>query len=268
MPGGPLSAARRGGPNSREETPTVPYDPTLTAIAVATNDALTEHLWRYDTGDTDSGDPIAHVAIELARKAHDFNTTAALLIRMLGHVGDTCHQHASTITDLAGVYPHSLDVDTFRIMQQLERLDAQREALLSLYGIWRRHRSITRETRVQHLWVQPYHPSKGMVALSTNGTGAWFVVPDAIAADAHGLSNYGAIVGEIWLGSPGWQATAYTHPEHRTTCPHLVYPLPPADDEAAACRALLRWWALRDSEQWQGRTPADLSTAERQALTA
>ena len=54
----------------------MPYDPALTAIAVATNDALTEHLWRYDTGDTDSGDPIAHVAIELARQSHDFNTTA------------------------------------------------------------------------------------------------------------------------------------------------------------------------------------------------
>ena len=154
------------------------------------------------------------------------------------------------------------------MMQQLERFDAQREALLSLYGMWRRHRAITRETRVRHLWVQPYDPSKGMVALSTNDTGAWFVVPDHIAAEVHGLSSYGAIVGEIWHGSQGWQATAYTHPEHRSTCPHLVYPLPPADDEAAACRALLRWWALRDSEQWQGRTPADLSTAERQALTA
>jgi hypothetical protein len=268
MPGGPISAARRGGPNSREETPTVPYDPTLTAIAVATNDALTEHLWRYDTGDTDSGDPIAHVAIELARQAHDFNTTAGLLVRVLAQVGELGHWHASTITDMATVYPYSLDVDMVRIVQQLERFDAQREALLSLYGIWRRHRSITRETRVRHLWVQPYDPSKGMVALSTNGTGAWFVVPDAVAAEVHGLSSYGAIVGEIWLGSPGWQATAYTHPEHRSTCPHLIYPLPPADDEAAACRALLRWWALRNSEQGHGRTPAELTAAEQAALVA
>ena len=247
----------------------MPYDPTLTAIAVATNDALTEHLWRYDTADADSGDPIAHVAIEPARTAHDFNTTATLLVRVLGHVGDTCHRHASTITDLAGVYPHSLDIDTSRIMQQLERFDAQREALLTLYGMWRRHRPLTRETRVRHLWVQPYHPSKGMVTLSTKETGvAWFVVPDHIAAEVHGLSSYGAIVGEIWHGSEGWQATAYTHPEQRSTCPHLVYPLPPADSDAAACRALLRWWPLRDSDRWQGHTPADLSTAERAALTA
>jgi hypothetical protein len=268
MPDGPLLAARRGGPNAREENPTVPYDPTLTAIAVATNDALIEHLWRYDTGDTDNGDPIAHIAVELARAAHDFNTTAALLTRVLAQVGELSHWHASTITDLATVYPYSLDVDMVRIVQQLERFDTQREALLSLYGMWRRHRSITREARVRHLWVQPHDPSKGMAALSTNDTGAWFVVPDHIAADIHGLSSYGAIVGEIWHGSQGWQTTAYTHPEHRSTCPHLVYPLPPADSDDAACRALLRWWALRDSNRWQGRTPADLSTAERAALTA
>jgi hypothetical protein len=246
----------------------VPYDPTLTAIAVATNDALIEHLWRYDTGDADSGDPIAHIAVELAHAAHDFNTTAALLTRELAQVGELGHWHAGTITDLATVYPYALDVDMVRIVQQLERFDTQREALLSLYGMWRRHRSVTREARVRHLWVQPYDPSKGMAALSTNDTGAWFVVHDHVAAEVHGLSSHGAIVGEIWHGSQGWQATAYTHPEHRTTCPHLVYPLPPADSDAAACRALLRWWALRDSNRWQGRTPADLSTAERAALTA
>jgi hypothetical protein len=82
------------------------YDPALTAIAVATNDALTEHLWRYDTGDADNGDPIAHIAIELARTAHDFNTTTEWLVRVLGHVGETCHRHAGTITDLANVRPH------------------------------------------------------------------------------------------------------------------------------------------------------------------
>ena len=246
----------------------MPYDPTLTAIAVTTNDALTEHLWRYDTGDTDNGDPIAHIAGELARAAHDFNTTAALLTRVLSQVGELGRWHASTITDLATVHPYALDVDMVRIVQQLERFDAQREALLSLYGMWRQYRSTTREARTRHLWVKPYDPSKGMVALSTNDSEAWFVVPDNIAAEVHALPTYGAIVGEIWLGSEGWQATAYTHPEHRITCPHLVYPLPPADDEAAACRALLRWWALRDSERWQGRTPAELSTAERTALTA
>lgn len=85
---------------------------------------------------------------------------------------------------------------------------------------------------------------------------------------AYGLRSHGGIVGEIRLGDAGWQATAFTHPEHRATCPHLVYPLPIADTEAAACRALLRWWALRNCEQWQGRTPAQLSADEQAALTA
>jgi hypothetical protein len=244
----------------------VPYDPALTAIAVATNDALTEHLWRHDTAD--SSDPIAHVAIELARAAHDFSTTARLLTRLVNHVGQTCTRHAATITDLATVYPHSLDIDAFRVLQQLERFDTQREALLSLYAVWRRHRPPYRDLRVRQLWVQPYDPSKGMVALSAEDIGAWLVVPDQVAAEVHGLRGAVGIVGEIRLGDAGWRATAYIHPEHRATCPHLVYPLPAADTEAAACRSLLRWWALRDSERCQGRTPAQLSTAELAALTA
>ncbi|MBT8227312.1 MAG: hypothetical protein HKP61_05260 [Dactylosporangium sp.] len=246
----------------------MPYDPTVTAIAVATNDALTDHLWRFDTATADAGDPIAHLAIELVRKDQDFLTTARLLTRLLTHVGQTCTRHAATITDLTTVYPHSLDIDAFRILQQLERFDTQREALLSLYAVWRRHRPPYRDPRVRQLWVQPYDPSKGMVALSAEDTGAWLVVPDQVAAEVHGLRSYGALVGDIRLGDAGWQATAYTHPEHRTTCPHLVYPLPTADTEATACRALLRWWALRDSDQGQSRIPAQLSAAEQAALTA
>lgn len=247
----------------------MPYDPALTAIAVTTNDALTDHLWRYDTGDTDNGDPIAHVAVELARAAHDFNTTAALLTRVLTHVGELCRRHTSTLTDFSTIYPHSLDVHTLRIVQQLERFDTHREALLKLYGMWRRYRHTTRDPRTRQLWVQPHDPSKGMVALTADETGlGWFVVPDQVAAEVHGLSSHGALVGGIWHGSAGWQATAFTHPEHRTTCPHLVYPLPLADTEDAACRALLRWWALRDSEQWHGRTPAELTAAEQAALVA
>jgi hypothetical protein len=250
----------------------VPYDPALTAIAVATNDALTEHLWRHDTATdaatADAGDPIAHIAIELARKAHDFITTAGLLTRLLTHVGQTCARHAATVTDLATAYPHLLDIDAFRALQQLERFDTQREVLLSPYAVWRRHGPPYRDPRVRQLWVQPYDPSKGMVALSAEDTGAWLVVPDPVAAEVHGLRGGAAIVGEIRLGDAGWQAIAYTHPEHRATCPHLVYPLPAADTEAAACRSLLRWWALWDSERCQGRTPAQLSTAEQAALTA
>jgi hypothetical protein len=40
------------------------------------------------------------------------------------------------------------------------------------------------------------------------------------------------------------------------------------EDEAAACRSLLRWWALRDSPQWRNRTPDQLSTEEQAALAA
>lgn len=247
----------------------MPYEPALTAIAVATNDALTEHVWRYDTGDADNGDPIGHVAIELARAAHEVNTTARLLNRLLAHVVQMCRLQLTTITGLATVHPHSLDLDLGRTLIQLERFEAQREALLSLYAVWRRHRPASRDPRTRHLLLRPYDPRAGMVTLRADETGTtWTVTPDQIAAEAHGLSSHGTLVGDITCGETGWHPTAYTHPEHRTTFPHLVYPLPPAPSEDAACRSLLRWWALRDSDQWQGRTPAQLTPAELAALTA
>jgi hypothetical protein len=122
---------------------------------------------------------------------------------------------------------------------------------------------------VRHLLVQPYDPSKGMVTLTVDEPGrGWLVTPDHQAAQAYRLRIYGELIGAVRLGDTGWQATAFTHPEHRSTCPHLVHPLPVADTEDAACRSLLRWWALRDSEHWQGRTPAQLTDAEQAALTA
>ncbi len=247
----------------------MPYDAVLTAIAVATNDALSDHVWRYDTATADSGDPVADIAVALCRVANDFITTSGLLTRILTHVREHCGRQLDSITSYATVGVHSLDVDAFRLLQQLERFDTQREALLAWYAMWRRHRPVSRDPRVRHLLVQPYDPSRGMVALATDEPGlSWLVTPDHQAAHAHGLRSHDEVTGEIRLGDTGWQATAFTHPEHRATCPHLVYPLPVTDTDDAACRALLRWWALRGSEYWHGSTPAHLTTAEQAALTA
>ena len=249
----------------------MPYDAVLTAIAVATNDALSDHVWRHDTAAADSGDPVADIAVALCRVANDFITTSGLLARILTHVRKHCGRQLDSITSYATIGVHSLDVDAFRLLQQLERFDTQREVLLAWYAMWRRQRPISRDPRVRHLLVQPYDPSRGMVALATDEPGlSWLVTPDHQAAQAHGLRSHGEVIGEIRLGDTGWQATAFTHPQHRVTCPHLVYPLPVTvtDTDDAACRALLRWWALRGSEYWQGGTPAHLTTAEQAALTA
>ncbi len=245
----------------------MPYDAALTAIAVATNDALPEHVWRHDTAD--DGDPVADIAIALCRAAHDLITTSRLLSRILTCVHEQCGRHLDSITGHATAGLHSLNADAFRLLQQLERFDTQREALLSTYALWRRHRPISRDPAVRHLLVQPHDPSNGMVTLTADEPGlSWLVTADQQAAQAHRLRSHDEVIGEIRLGDTGWQATAFTHPEHRTTCPHLAYPLPVTDTEDAACRSLLRWWALRESERWQGRTPAQLTEAEQAALTA
>jgi hypothetical protein len=244
----------------------VPYDPTLTAIAVATNDALTDHVWRYDTATADAGDPVAHIAVELCRAAADFNSSSDLLTRILTHLRDETSRHLRAVTDVASVVPHSVDIDAFRVLQHLERFDANRETLLALYAVWRRHRPTSRDPRTRHLLLNPYDPTKGMVTLDADEARlAWHVIPDATAAGAHGLRSYGDTIGEIRLGDSGWQPTAFTHPadsDRSAGGPQLVYPLPAADTEAAACRALLRWCAARDDERRHERHPAQLTTAE------
>lgn len=243
-------------------------DPVLTAIAVGTNDALPEHLWRYDTAD---GDPIADVALALHRAAYEFTGISQLLARTLQRLHERCGNHLDTLISYAAVHrPNGLDSEVLKLMQLLERHDSQRDALLATYAVWRRHRPTSRDPRVRYLLPQPYDPTHGIVTLGADDTGTcWYVVPDTVAVEAFGLSMAPGVIGEIRpTGTGGWQATALTHPEHRTTCPHLVYPLPDTDDEAAACRSLLRWWALRDSDHWHGRTPAQLTGAERAALAA
>jgi hypothetical protein len=102
----------------------MPYDAAVTAIAVATNDALPDHVWRHDTAD--DGDPVADIAVALCRAAHDLITTSGLLTRILSSVHEQYGRHLETLTGYATVGPHSLDVDALRLLQQLERFDTQR----------------------------------------------------------------------------------------------------------------------------------------------
>jgi hypothetical protein len=215
----------------------VPYDPALTAIAAATNDALTEHLWHYDiAGD----DPVAHVALALEHAAEAFAVRAELLGRLLPYVKTICARLESTLAGYATVTPHGADLDAARLARQLQQFDDQRESLLALYRVWRRHRPATRDPRIRHLLLQPFDPRYGMVTLGADDTGrSWYVVPDEQAALAFGLPGHGTLVGDIRLTDAGWAATAFTDPRHE---PGQVFALPPADTEAAACQALLRWW--------------------------
>jgi hypothetical protein len=241
-------------------------DPVLTAIAASTNDALTDHLWRYDTA---AGDPTADLAATLQTAATEFTATTQLLSRTLQRLQHRCGRHLQTLTTHAGLQrPHGLDTQALSLVQLLERHELHREALLAAYQVWRRYRPTSRDPRVRHLLPAPYDPTSGRLTLTATGEGTWLVTPDPAAAAAYGTTGHaGRIIGEIAATDQGWQPTAYTHPQHQQTSPQPVYPLPPVDDEAAAGRSLLRWWALRDCPGWDGRTPEQLTTAEQAALS-
>jgi hypothetical protein len=243
-------------------------DPVLVAIAATTGDALPERWWRYDTA---TPDPVGDLAQALHAAAVEFTGSTQVLARTLGRLREQCERQLATLGERAAVgRPHGLDTDALHLVQLLERHDTQREALLASYALWRRHRSIPPDPRIRHLLARPYDPTGGMLTLATGDNGGvWFVSADPVAAAAYGTRLADRIIGQIAATTEGgWQPTAYTDPAHQHTCPHLVYPLPVAEDEAAACRSLLRWWALRDSPRWRNRTPDQLTAHEQEALAA
>ena len=240
-------------------------DPALVAIAAITGDALPERLWRYDTA---TGDPVGDLAQALHSTAIEYTGSTQVLARALAKLREQCERQLVTLTNRAVLArPHGLDADSVHLVQLLERHDTLRESLLASYTLWRRHRPASRDPRIRYLLTRPYDPAGGVLTLATPDNGeVWLVSPDAVAAAAYGTRMADRIIGQIHTGPDGWAPTAYTHPAHQRTCPHLVYPLPVVEDEAAACRSLLRWWALRDSPQWRNRTPDQLSTEEQAAL--
>jgi hypothetical protein len=241
-------------------------DPVLTAIAATTNDALPDHLWRYDTG---ADEPIGDLACILHSAAAEFTGTTQVLGRALHRLHRRCGEHLQTLTSHAGLIRlHVMDTDALTLIQLLERHQLHRDALLTAYAAWRRHRPASLDPQVHHLLPAPYLPTSGRITLTATDQHTWLVTPDQTAAAAYGTDHAGQIIGHIQATGNGWQPTAYTHPQHQQTHPHLVYPLPPVEDQAAACRSLLRWWALRESPTWDGRTPDQLTSHEQAALSA
>ncbi|WP_229070812.1 hypothetical protein [Actinoplanes sp. DH11] len=244
----------------------MPYDPAVTAIAVATKAALPEHVWRHDITATGSTNPVAHLAEDLHHSALQFTATAQLLHRLLEHLADIYGTGSAAVSDVADLDPRTVETAQLHLEQHIGRFDAQRASLLTLYRLWRRHRPLSRTPRRQHLWLQPHDPRHGMITLDADESAlAWWVTPDDTAAAAFGTPDPGVVAGDVWPGSAGWHATAYRDHEHRHTTVDQVFHLPAAATQLGACRALLRWWALHATTNVR---PDDLTAAVQSALTA
>jgi hypothetical protein len=253
-------------PTDPKET-TVTYDPVLTAIAASTNDALPEHLWRYHTA---IDGPLGDLARALHTAAAEFTSATGLLNRTLQRLEHRCGRHQHTLTTHATLLrPHGLDTDALNLVQLLERHELHHGNLLATYQAWRRHQPAARDRRTRHLLPAPYDPTSGRLTLTATDDSTWLVTPDHTAASAYRTTSHaGRIIGEITATDHGWQPTAFTHPQHRQTNPRRIFQLPPVEDEPAACRSLLRWWAMRERPGGDSRTPDQLTTAERSALSA
>jgi hypothetical protein len=243
-------------------------DPVLTAIAAGTNDVLTDRLWRYDTG---TGDPVADLAATLHSAAEEFTTATGQLERtMQGLQREHGRQMQNLTSHAAALRPHGLDRDALNLVQLLERHELHREVLLMAYQAWRRHRPASRDPRIRHLLPAPYDPTSGRLTLTADDQDAWLVTPDPAAATGYGAPRLaGRTIGQITPTHQGWQPTAFSLNHHGgQAIRQHAHRLPPVDDEAAACRSLLRWWALYNQPTWDGRTPAQLTAAEQDALSA
>ena len=243
-------------------------DPVLTAIAAGTNDLLTDRLWRYDTG---TGDPVADLAATLHSAAEEFTTATEQLERTMQALQRECARQIQNLTThAAALRPHRLDRHALNLVPLLECHELHREILLMAYRAWRRHRPTSRDPRTRHLLPAPYDPTSGRLTLTADDRDNWLVTPDPAAATHYAVSWLaGQVIGQIAPTEQGWQPTAFTLNHHGgQAIRQHTHILPPVDDEAAACRSLLRWWTIYHHPTWDGRAPAQLTTAEQDALSA
>jgi hypothetical protein len=242
-------------------------DPVLRAIAASTDDVWPEHLWRYDTANTDAAGDCARL---LHTATLSFNDNAHLLYRTLRRVHDgTTALHDGMDAYAAITHPHGVDTDALRLVQHIERHNLLEGVLQGCYQAWRTHRPRPDTNGLRHLLVASRDPRYGVVTLRPHTEpGTWLVSADTVAAAKFAMRMPDRVIGQTTTTDTGYVPVAYTDPQHLTTTPHLVYRLPAADTERDACRAILRWWQLRYTPDWDSRTPDQLTAAELASLTA
>lgn len=245
------------------------YDYVTVAIGASTNDVVADHPWRDQIPGTG---PHADIATLLTHAADDFATTAAQLDAALSDLSDRCGQHLRSLAGQAAIpRPTDLDSTALRVTQLTEQFEAQRHTLICVYQLWRRHHSFQPAT-VRYLWISPYLPEHGMVRLdgeqAVYGRQACTVTADTTALATFGLpDNHRRRLGEVVAAGDVWHTAAYPLRESEPSA-GLVTWLPTAGTPEAACRALLRWTAMRHAGAVPDADLAQLSAEQQAALTA
>ena len=198
----------------------------------------------------DAGLPLVQ-CLELLSKEEPDKKLATAIEQVRGDVEVLADPRVALAPDLAlveiglaGVAPDEPDAAHVRAPvpradELLERFDGQRDNLISLYGLCRRHRPASRDLRRHHLLVQPYDPTHGMVTLAADETGlAWFVVPDPTATSAYGLTSLSGVIGGNLsrdvniMGKPAAtvDSTADNSPAHIPTPPGTAFQKSPTNE--------------------------------------
>ncbi|GAA1843121.1 hypothetical protein [Asanoa iriomotensis] len=237
-------------------------DPALRWIAAATDDVLPDHLWRHDTARDDTCGELATLLHKITLRFNDSSSALDKAVNGLAERSNAAQQllcagvhirYAGQLQAIADIYAAS------------EQHTVLGELLVEAYQGWRSHRTIG-DGDERYLLLQPGDPSYGVAMLRRQPANTWLMFVDAEAAAAFQVPYPARILGEIRRIDAGWLPTASTSPDHHPK--GTADRLPQCEDLATACRALLRWWRLRHSPEWNNRRPVHLSPAERAELTA
>jgi hypothetical protein len=237
-------------------------DPALCRIAAATADVLPDLMWRFDTAD-----PGPRGA--LAQLLHDTSLRFTDSHRQLNQALDKCAKDIDRLQRELAKDAHVHHAGTDRLftntLAAIARHTVLEQQLISQYTAWR---TLAPAPQLDfNLLIRAGDPTWGVAEMRHVDLSHWHVVPDAEAACRFNLAGHaGRMVGDVTITEGGFQPTAYLQPEYLLLHHELVYQLPLCEDPQAAVRSLLRWWAYRESDAWDGRTPAELTPDELTAL--
>jgi hypothetical protein len=235
-------------------------DPALRRIAACTADVWPDHVWRHHTGTHDSTGELARL---LHRATLAFTNATANLDQRLTVLGQDCDNALRSLRAQAFATSVHLVRHLAEVLAELERHQLSEDMLLEAYRAWRaNHPGPNPQADQQYLLMRPSDPTWGVATLRRHDQHIWLVIPDAEAAARFEVPYPNRVVGGVVLTDNGWQPTAYHDPQHLSALPALTYPLPACGRLPAACRTLMRWWALRHSADWRNRTPNQLTAAE------
>ncbi|GIH02906.1 hypothetical protein Rhe02_09730 [Rhizocola hellebori] len=240
--------------------------PALRRIAAATGDVWPDLMWRFHTYTRDARGEVATLLHETSLR---FNDSSNLVGQVLGRAADDIARLQRELATHGQVHAGGTDRRLADTLAAIERHTVLEQQLLRQYDAWRSHVDSPAAGGDFRLLVKAGDASWGVAEFRRHDRDQWHVLPDEEAATRFGIGKHARrAIGAVARIEGGYQLAAYHDPEFpHPDAPERSHQLPVFEDLQAAARCLLRWWAYREADNWDGRYPHNFAPDELAALS-